>query len=91
MDTIRAIVKKPTGATQHTVGRLGPNGPEEIANLPAAATVEIQVEENGFLLLRFDADGEFSGDTWHQSLDEAKEQARFEFGITESEWARKID
>ena len=36
--------------------------------------------EEGFLLVRYSAEGKFSGDTWHQSLDDAKDQAEFEFG-----------
>lgn len=91
MDTLRAIVDKPTGRTRHTLGRFGPTGPEEVGEFPPAAFVEIKANESGFLLLRFDADGQFSGDTWHQSLEEAKEQARFEFGIIESDWTTKID
>ena len=36
--------------------------------------------QSGFLLLRYSADGDFGGDTWHKDLDAAKQQAAFEYG-----------
>lgn len=89
METIRATVRELTGRTRHTLGHLGPTGPEETGEFPPAAFVEIESDGSGFFLMRYDADGEFSGDTWHQSLEEAKEQAHFEFGITNTDWTAK--
>ncbi|MES2793785.1 MAG: hypothetical protein V4719_29490 [Planctomycetota bacterium] len=57
------------------------------SELPLAVTVVIEANGEEILLLRFDKDGEFCGDTWHQSMSDAKEQARFEFGISLSDWS----
>jgi hypothetical protein len=45
----------------------------------------IQKHGDDIFLYEFRADG-FIGDTWHQSFDDAKEQAAFEFDVKESEW-----
>lgn len=42
--------------------------------------------EAGFLLYRYTRECEFAGDTWHMTLDEAKEQAAFEFSECLSPW-----
>jgi hypothetical protein len=38
------------------------------------------------MLYRYTADGTFAGDTWHQSLDDAKGQADFEYGKALGSW-----
>jgi hypothetical protein len=38
------------------------------------------------LLLHLDSSGGSIADTWHDSLEDAKSQARFEFEIEESDW-----
>ena len=81
-----AMVREVTGVTSHCVGTLGPKGPAVSSKLPVAARVEIVNDGEGFFLIRFDAAGQFGGDTWHSSLQDAKEQARFEFRIAESDW-----
>jgi hypothetical protein len=44
-------------------------------------------ETNGeSFLLRYTRFKEFGGDTWHQSLQEAKEQATYEFGSSLLGW-----
>jgi hypothetical protein len=40
----------------------------------------------GFALNRFSSDGAFAGDTWHETLDEAKEQASYEYEDALGEW-----
>jgi hypothetical protein len=45
-------------------------------------------QEAGYLLYRYTREGEFAGDTWHLTLDEAKEQAEFEFGDGMAPWSR---
>jgi hypothetical protein len=37
-------------------------------------------------LVRHAADGDFAGDTWHPSLEEAMAQARAEYGLAASAW-----
>jgi len=39
----------------------------------------IEQTPEGFFLYTFPKDG-FAGDTWHQTLDDAKHQASYEFG-----------
>jgi hypothetical protein len=56
---------------------------EEMAK---AAILSIEVEDDGVFLYRFAADGAFAGDTWHQTMEEAQEQAKFEFGNAISNW-----
>jgi hypothetical protein len=41
------------------------------------------------LLYRYRDDGAFCGDSWHENLEAAMEQAKYEYGIHESEW-RKV-
>ena len=50
--------------------------------------LEIVQEGNGFFLYRYNKDG-FFGDTWHETLNEAKDQAKFEFGIEPDWWLEK--
>jgi len=73
--------------TAHKLGALGPNGHETTGDLPVALRVEIVTTGDGIYLIRYGKDGEFCGDTWHQSIDEAKEQACFEFNISANDWS----
>jgi hypothetical protein len=93
MDTptrLAAKISSPQRASKvhHYVGM-----PPEVARsqearkeLPAASVLLIEKSENGVLLIRFAADGQFAGDTWHPNIGEAKEQAVFEFGRFVSAW-----
>jgi hypothetical protein len=54
--------------------------------LGPAAVVVIAEKPSGVFLVRFTADGRFAGDTWHPTVQEAKEQAIFEFADRLSEW-----
>jgi hypothetical protein len=83
---LRATVKMSTGKTKHTVGEFSEGKPVPVKTLPVPAWVEISEEEGAFYLLHFDARGSCFADTWHQTLDEAKRQAEFEFGISAGEW-----
>ena len=47
----------------------------------------IEEKSDGLFLTRYDSGGNFAGDTWHMSVEDAHEQARSEYGI--SAW-RKI-
>ncbi len=38
------------------------------------------------MLYRYTAQGEFAGDTWHQTLEDAKAQAAAEYGEALSDW-----
>ena len=50
-------------------------------------TVEIVPTGDGaWFLLRYDEAGLCRADTWHQSVEQAKECARQEYGITDADW-----
>ena len=67
-----ATVQRDVGATSHTVCG---------AELPRARRVEIEGRAGEYFLIRYGERNEFAGDTWHQTIEEAKGQAKFEFGI----------
>ena len=50
------------------------------------ALVAIEEKPDGVFLFRFRHDGQVVGDTWHTTVEEAKQQARFEFGDSLSDW-----
>ncbi len=54
--------------------------------MEAPALVFIQETSEGVLLFRFTSDGQVVGDTWHMTMEEAKQQAYFEFPEVLSPW-----
>jgi hypothetical protein len=48
--------------------------------------VVIEERADGIFLFRFAAGGRLVGDTWHATIEEAKQQAHYEFGGLLSEW-----
>jgi len=84
---LQALVREIRGTTKHGIGTIGPYGPEMVREMPAAVRVEITADDDGIFLLRFDTHGEFCGDTWHETIDEAMEAAQIEYGITASDWS----
>jgi hypothetical protein len=54
--------------------------------LPAARFVTIGLTTEGFFLFRYAQDGAFSGYTWHRSVEEAKDQANYEYRKALGEW-----
>jgi hypothetical protein len=83
---LTAVVVRPTGEAQHTAGELAKGERVPAESLQATAWLEISEEDDGFFLLHFNVGGECFADTWHQTLDDAKRQAEFEFGIAAGEW-----
>jgi hypothetical protein len=53
---------------------------------PVPGFLEIVEQHSAIYLLRLDADGKYLTDTWRETIDEAKQQATFEFGIAEGGW-----
>lgn len=74
---LKAWVKRVTGNTTHHSAE---------GQLPTPAFVKIEHSDGAYYLLYFDAAGDGVTDTWHQSLEDAKRQAKFEFEIEASEW-----
>ncbi len=82
---ITAVPLKPT--VRHYTGfpsALSSN--DQQRDMPRAAVLIIETEEDGVSLYRVCSDGAFAGDTWHQTVEEAKEQTIFEYGAGISEW-----
>jgi hypothetical protein len=61
-------------------------GRDERAKLPWPHVLVIEEKPDGFFLFRLVADGSVAGDTWHMSLDDAKQQAEYEYGEGLGEW-----
>lgn len=53
---------------------------------PAVVVLEQHARTRHCTLFRFSAKGEFAGDTWHLTLDDAREQAEYEFGSALGRW-----
>ncbi|MCZ2080210.1 MAG: hypothetical protein LC130_35025 [Bryobacterales bacterium] len=83
---LRADVKGTTGRTKHALGTIVEGRPTPTTELPVPRWVEISEEDGEFYLLYYDAQGVCFADTWHQTLEAAKHQGTFEFGITPEEW-----
>ncbi len=83
---LRAKVIGTSGKASHHIGTLVESTPTSVRQLPVPACVEIAEEGGAFYLFHLDAEGVCFADTWHQTLDDAKRQAAFEFGIKPDEW-----
>lgn len=81
-----ANVRQSTGFTRHRVATT-----QGLIEVPTVVRVRIEAEDFGFFLLRFDEVGEMVADTWHQTIAEAKSQARSEYMIEDSDWAIATD
>jgi hypothetical protein len=53
--------------------------PEKMLPL-ADVVVLVAGDDPGAMLFRYTAHGEYGGDTWHSSVDDAQEQAIYEYG-----------
>jgi hypothetical protein len=71
--------------TRHTIVR-GTAGADEL--MPPAQVLLLEVEASGAAqLYRYTLDGEFAGDTWHESRADAEHQVAYEYGAATSEWS----
>jgi hypothetical protein len=82
---LRATVRSVTGKTVHLQG-VRPAGDLEVTPVPDPTIVEVVEQEGAIYLLRLDSRGECVADTWHESVEAAKAQANFEFGIEDGDW-----
>jgi hypothetical protein len=82
---LRATVWRVTGKTTHEIGRMTQDR-LKVDKIPDPKTIEIVQRDGACYLLRLDAAGICISDTWHETIEAAKAQASFEFGIRESEW-----
>jgi hypothetical protein len=54
--------------------------------MPATRLLIIDETADGIYLLHFAADGSECSDTWHETVDDAREQAAFEFERLLGQW-----
>lgn len=62
------------------------SGNETRQLLPQARVLVIEKHNSQVFLIRYDETSSEVGDTWHQSLEDAKYQAEFEYGPLITEW-----
>src|SRR5262249_5857849 len=65
--------------------------PDHRLQMPFASVLLIESNEDGVFLFRFAADWRFAGDSWHNHLNDAQEQAAFEFENCLSGWTTVPD
>ena len=63
-----------------------PLDPSQMLPLPDVVLLVVDREPGATMLFRYTAHGEFGGDTFHTSTEEALEQASFEYGDALGEW-----
>lgn len=79
---IKSIQKR---ITHHYSGILTP---QKLMPLPDILIIEEDNKEtNGFFLYRYTKNGEVAGDTWHVNLEDAKQQAVFEYTDCLANWS----
>jgi hypothetical protein len=54
--------------------------------LPIAGVVVIEKRQGAIYLERYNHDGEWGGNTWHENIEDAKYQAEFEYGDSLIQW-----
>ena len=82
----KAKVRTQTGKARNWFGTIANGAVTPISPVPCPAWVGIAQDETGFYLLHFDSENNLLTDSWHSSLGDAKEQARFEFEIADLDW-----
>jgi hypothetical protein len=89
---LKASVKKETPNYQQYYGEIERKTMEmkEAEKIPCPAYLEI-IDEKGwkeptYLMIYYDKEGQFLTDLWFETLKEAKEQSRLEFGLSEDDW-----
>lgn len=65
--------------SRHFWGLPGGGPADDRVRMKLAVRPEIEPCEGAVFLYRYDREGGFAGDTWYVSVEEAKEQARFEY------------
>jgi hypothetical protein len=61
-------------------------GVDSRKEMESALFLVIENNADGTFLYRFDASGDCVGDTWHMTVEDAKQQAAFEFEGCVSNW-----
>jgi hypothetical protein len=88
---LTADVRQLLRPTRHFLAGIGDKGEiikssETPAESIASVVIEEDPESGGWFLFYLDQSGVGLADTWHRSLQEAKDAANVQFGIDETEW-----
>ena len=73
-----------TGKTRHFFGN-------DLAAIPSELRIVSFANDDGVYLLYFDGEGNEITDTYHENVEMAKSQAKWEFNVRESDWQSDID
>ena len=74
---IATLPPEATALTKHTM---------DGKPLPPAHYIVSEAHPEGVYLFRYSENWKFSGDTWHQTLEDLLAQVDYEFGAHEIEW-----
>ena len=85
---LRAKCQHITGNTQHWIGVARDGDGKLIGQtlIGPPEYVEIVEDKHGYFLLRYDGEGDCLADSWFESLEQTKRQAKFEYEIDEQHW-----
>ena len=83
---LKAYVVRVTGKTVHSIGEIVEGNVVPKQRMPDAAWVVIEEMNGSCYLYRYSKTGDEVGDTWHETVDEAKGQAEFEYDIRDADW-----
>jgi hypothetical protein len=74
--------------TRHAIGL--PDGPQ--VEMPTAEILVLEEDPKGTaMLFRYTGNGQDAGDTWHQTVDDAKAQAAWEYENALGMWVKVPD
>ena len=83
---LRARVIKATGKCRHYKGGIEKGELVRRELMPPPKWVEIEQLADGFYLFYYNERGECQTDTWHETLEAAKEMAKWEFQVNDADW-----
>jgi hypothetical protein len=89
--TYIAKVKRVLRQNVHTVGAIVDGDIKTVASMSLPDRIEIELdgsEAEPCMMYRYTHDGHFCGDTWHETLEAAFQQAEYEYGLTRSDFER---
>jgi len=72
----------------HTIGHIsdGELITGDSLPLPDRVVIEPEPDSDSYFMLRYTRSGVFCGDTWHEDLEAALEQANYEYGLTAADF-----
>jgi len=86
-----AQVKQVLHSGIHTIGAIENGDVKWISQLPLPDRLEIELdgaEAEPCMMYRYTNEGALCGDTWHESLDHAFQQAEHEYGLKHGDFER---